>query len=392
MKYIISAPSLVLLACTLNIGIAEAGGVALSTQLVASGFDRPVFVTAPPGDATRLMVLEQETGRIMLIKNGVRVDQPFLDIDKRVTDSGGEQGLLGMAFHPDYANKRLIYVSYNDNNGNTKIDRYKVNKNLDKAKKKKRKNILSVNQPFSNHNGGMIAFSPNDDYLYIGLGDGGSADDPYNTAQRLNTLLGKFLRIDVDAVGAAYSIPSTNPFVATAGALGEIWSYGWRNPWRWSFDRQTGDLYAGDVGQDAIEEIDFQPGTSNGGENYGWKIAEGFSCRGGAGSCGDDSGYTAPIVDYSHFFGSAVVGGYVYRGTAIAGLGGTYFFADYTRARIWTLSYDGDDVSNFTERTDELDPPGAARINKPSSFGEDSAGELYIVDRDDGEIYKIIAG
>ena len=366
-------------------------GTSLSTELVASGFDKPVFLTAPPGDTTRLLVLEQETGKIMLIKNGTRVTKPFLDIGKRVTNDGGERGLLGLAFHPDYAKTRLLFVSYNDNNGNTRIESYKARKSRDTVKKKTRTKILAVEQPFDNHNGGMIAFGPNDNYLYIGLGDGGSADDPYNTAQRLEVILGKLLRIDVDAKGAAYANPATNPFVSNQNARGEVWSYGWRNPWRWSFDRTTGDLYAGDVGQDAVEEIDYQPGTSQGGENYGWKLTEGFACRGGGGSCGDDPGYTAPSLDYTHFSGTTVIGGYVYRGAAIADLAGTYFFADYTRARIWSLKYNGSSVSDFTERTGELDPPGSARINNPSSFGEDAAGELYIVDRNDGEIYKIIA-
>ncbi|NUM55352.1 MAG: PQQ-dependent sugar dehydrogenase [Candidatus Hydrogenedentes bacterium] len=391
MQFVVRVPVNLFLAGLVTCS-AWAGSVEIASQLVASGFDDPVFLTAPPNDPTRLMVLEQSTGRIMLIKNGSPVGTPYLDIDNRVTDDGGEQGLLGMAFHPEYAKNRYIFVSYIDNNGNTRIERYKARKSFDAVKKKTRAKILFVEQPFSNHNGGMIAFGPNDGYLYVGLGDGGSANDPYNTAQRLDTLLGKFLRIGVDGA-LPYTVPSTNPFVGEGGgALGEIWTYGWRNPWRWSFDRQTGDLYAGDVGQDAIEEIDFQTGTSEGGENYGWKVAEGFACRGGSGSCGGNTGYTPPILDYTHFDGTAVVGGYVYRGTAIAGLSGTYFFADYTRGRIWSLKYNGDDVTEFSERTDELDPPGLARINKPASFGEDSAGELYIVDRDDGEIYKIISG
>jgi glucose/arabinose dehydrogenase len=203
-------------------------------------------------------------------------------------------------------------------------------------------------------------------------------------------LLGKFLRIDVDH-GLPYTIPSGNPFVGGVNSRDEIWSYGWRNPWRWSFDRETGDLWAGDVGQDAIEEVDFQPADSDGGENYGWKTAEGFSCRGGSGSCGDDPGFTPPILDYSHFIGTTVVGGYVYRGTAIAPLKGVYIFADFGRARFWILRYDGNDVQDFTEITDDLDPPGSARINNPSSFGEDASGELYICDHQDGEIYKIIS-
>lgn len=391
MKCVPAPRTIAWIVCALMVPFVSPGDTTLATQLVASGFDKPLFVTAPPGDASRLLVLEQETGRVMLIKNGTRVATPFLDIGTLVSSDGGERGLLGMAFHPDYTLNRFVYVSYIDKNGDSMIERYKVRKDLDRAKKKSRSTVLKLAQPFSNHNGGMIAFSPKDKYLYVGFGDGGSANDPSNNAQDLGILLGKFLRIDVN-VRNRYVIPQTNPFVSDTGARGEIWSYGWRNPWRWSFDRKTGDLYAGDVGQDAVEEIDFQPGNSKGGENYGWKVAEGFACRGGGGSCGDDAGYTPPIVDYTHFEGTAVIGGYVYRGKAIPELAGTYFFADYTRGRIWSLRFDGTTVSEFTERTAELNPPGSARINKPSSFGEDSKGELYIVDHDDGEIYKIVPG
>ena len=222
---------------------AIAGGLNLSTQLVASGFDKPVFVTAPPGDNTRLLVVEQETGRIMLIKNGTRVTKPFLDIDNRVGDGGGEQGLLGLAFHPGYATNRLLFVNFTDNQGNTKIERFKARDDFDSVKQKSREPILRVAQPAPNHNGGMIAFGPSDGYLYIGLGDGGGADDGENYAQRLSELLGKFLRIDVDH-GLPYTIPSDNPFVSSANSRDEIWSFGWRNPWRWSFDRETGDRTA----------------------------------------------------------------------------------------------------------------------------------------------------
>ena len=371
------------------LGVAPAYA-ALATALVASGFHAPVFIASPPGDPARLFVLEQITGRIMLIKNGVKVATPFLDIGARVSDSGGERGLLGLAFHPDYATNRFFYVNYTDNDGDTVIERYKARASRDRAGRKSRTRILKVAQPYDNHNGGMIAFGPKDGYLYIGMGDGGNANDPQNNGQRLDTLLGKFLRIDVDAK-APYAIPPSNPFVSQANARDEIWSYGWRNPWRWSFDRQTGDLYAGDVGQDDFEELDFQPAASEGGENYGWNVAEGFSCRGGYGSCGEADPYTPPIIAYGRFFGSTIVGGYVYRGAAIPTLKGTYFYADFTRGRIWSLKYDGTTVSELVERTSELDPPGTARILNPSSFGEDSAGELYIADYDDGEIYKIVA-
>ncbi|MDZ4857623.1 MAG: PQQ-dependent sugar dehydrogenase [Candidatus Hydrogenedentes bacterium] len=368
---------------------ATAGGPGFRTELFMSGFENPVFLTAPPDDTTRIVVLEQESGSVFLIKNGVRQATPFLNIDKKVGSEDGEQGLLGLAFHPDYANNRFLYVNYTDNNGDTVIERYKAKKSFDKAGKKSKKRILKIAQPYSNHNGGMIAFGPNDGYLYIGMGDGGDADDPHNNGQTLNTLLGKMLRIDVDN-GDPYVNPSSNPFVPISAARSEIWSIGWRNPWRWSFDRLTGDIYVGDVGQDNVEEIDFQPADSEGGENYGWKIAEGFSCRGGSGTCGTDEGFTPPIIDYGHNEGQVVIGGYVYRGTAIPALAGTYFYADYSFGTIWSLKYDGNTVSDLTERTDDLDPVGTPRISGPCSFGEDAAGELYILDRDDGEIYKIV--
>ena len=375
--------------CIVNYPSATAGGPGFTTEFFVGGFDRPVFLTAPPGDTTRVVVVEQAEGRVMLVKNGVRVDKPFLDIDTRVGSDDGEQGLLGFAFHPNYASNRFVFVNYTNNDGDTIIERYKAKKNGDGAKKKTRKLILKISQPDTNHNGGMIAFGPNDGYLYVGMGDGGGANDPDNYGQRLNTLLGKFLRLDVDN-GNPYSIPPDNPFVGTAGAKPEIWSYGWRNPWRWSFDRETGDMYMGDVGQDNLEEIDFQPADSEGGENYGWKTAEGFACRGGFGPCGTDDGFTPPIIDYGHTEGRAVVGGYVYRGSAIPSLNGTYFYSDYSFGTIWSLKYNGTTVSDEADRTDDLDPAGSARISGPASFGEDAAGELYILDHDDGEIYKIV--
>lgn len=379
-----------LLPCVIVFSFGAYAGVnVIKTELVASGFQLPVFVCAPPGDPTRLFVVERKPGRIQLIKNGVRASEPFLDIDNKTNGNGEEQGLLGLAFHPDYATNRFFFVNYTGKDGATKIVRYKARKSLDRAKKKTGTLILTIPQPFDNHNGGMIAFSPIDKRLYIGTGDGGSANDPYNHGQRLDTLLGKLLRINVDA-GQPYSVPASNPFVGQSGARGEIWAYGLRNPWRWSFDRLTGALYMGDVGQVAREEVNYQPPTSTGGENYGWRIAEGFACLGGNGSCGTNSGFTPPIYDYTRDIGITVVGGYVYRGTAIPSLQGTYFFADFSFARIWSLKYNGVAVSEFTDRTAELDPPGSARIGAPSSFGEDANGELYIADYSDGEVYRIV--
>jgi hypothetical protein len=250
--------------------------------------------------------------------------------------------------------------------------------------------LLTIDQPYSNHNGGMIAFGSGDGYLYIGMGDGGSGGDPENRAQSDTTLLGKLLRIDVDG-GSPYAIPVDNPYVGTSGR-GEIWAIGIRNPWRYSFDRATHDLYIGDVGQGIWEEIDFQPSTSAGGENYGWRLMEGNHCYNPPTDC-DPGGLTDPIHEYDHSGGScSVTGGYVYRGAVMPFLRGTYLFADYCSGDIWSFDYDGDNLNNFTDRTAELDPPGGLTISNVSSFGEDAAGELYICDYADGEVYKIVPG
>ncbi len=363
---------------------------ALTARLVASGFDRPLYVTAPPGDTERLFVVEQVEARIWIVRGGQVLPEPFLDIDSRVHNGGGERGLLGLAFHPDYAENGYFYVNYTANGlaADTVIARYRVSADdPDRADPDSEAVIRRIDQPYTNHNGGMMAFGPRDGYLYVGMGDGGSSNDPQNRAQNLDTLLGKMLRLDVDSA-FPYAIPPDNPFVDHADARDEIWAYGLRNPWRFSFDRETGDLYIGDVGQSSREEINFQPAASTGGENYGWKVAEGFACRGGDGSCGTQPGFTPPIHDYGRDFGGSVTGGYVYRGAALPELRGTYFFADFISGRIWSLRYDGDNATEFVERTVELDPPGEATIDNVSSFGEDGRGELYIVDYD-GEIYRI---
>ena len=256
--------------------------------------------------------------------------------------------------------------------------------------------LLTIFQPFSNHNGGWIGFGPNDGFLYISTGDGGSAGDPGNRAQDItNQLLGKMLRIDVDGndgPGGNYGIPAGNPFVGITGD-DEIWAYGLRNPWRSSFDRATGDLYIADVGQNAWEEIDFQPADSTGGENYGWRCYEGDHTF-NAGGCPPAKTMVFPIHEYSHALGRSLTGGYVYRGCAIPTLDGTYFFADYVFTRLWSFSYDGNNVSNFTSRFAELSPSSDGfAINQISSFGEDARGELYIVDQGsgfDGQVFKVV--
>ncbi len=360
----------------------------LTTELVVSGLSSPVLVTAPPGDYDRIFIVEQLAGRIRIFKNGNLLSTPFLDISSKIL-SGGERGLLGLVFHPDFPDSGYFYVDYTRSpDGATVVARYSVTSNPDSADANSEVVLLTIAQPFSNHNGGMLAFGPNDGYLYIGMGDGGSGGDPNNNAQSDTTLLGKILRIDVNH-GPSDSIPSSNPYFGNPNVKNEIWAKGVRNPWRYSFDRATGDLYIGDVGQSVNEEIDFQPFDDPGGENYGWRCYEGDDPYNLSG-CGAASEYTFPIYQYGHTSGRcAITGGYVYRGCAVPDLQGTYFFGEYCTGEIWSLNYDGSTVSNFQDRTSELAPSGAT-IDRISSFGEDAYGEIYIVDYSDGQIFKIV--
>jgi glucose/arabinose dehydrogenase len=372
-------------------------GTPLTTVQVASGLTRPVFVTAPPGDTDRLFIVEQRSGTIGRIKilnldTGLVNATLFLSVPG--VSTGNEQGLLGLAFHPDYASNGYFYVNYTNSTGTTVVARYQVSAADPDVANPAGTVVLTVAQPFSNHNGGWIGFGP-DGYLYIALGDGGSANDPGNRAQNLNELLGKMLRIDVDNddfpadPNRNYAIPADNPFVGQPNTRGEIWHYGLRNPWRDSFDRLTGDLWIGDVGQGVWEEIDFQPASSAGGLNFGWRCMEGNHCTGLTGCTCNSPALTDPVQEYNHDFGCSVTGGYVYRGIQICDLQGTYFYADYCSAIIWSFRYDGSNVTEFTVRTAELDPPGSQSISSITSFGEDAAGELYIVSQD-GEIYKVV--
>jgi glucose/arabinose dehydrogenase len=377
----------------LTVGIlwcnAEVGAVPLTTVRVASGLNSPVFVTAPPGDTTRLFILEQNTALIRILQNGQILTTPFLNLSPRVGSSGYEQGLLGMAFHPDYAANGYFYVNYTDLAGNTVIARYQVTGNPNIADFNSEFIILTIPQPYSNHNGGMLAFAP-DGTLYIGTGDGGSGFDPQNRAQNGLSLLGKMLRIDVDGA-SPYAVPADNPFVGNTQMLGEIWAIGLRNPWRFSFDRATGDLYIGDVGQNLWEEVDFQAAGA-GGRNYGWRVYEGNHATGLSGLSGVVPSVTFPVYEFPHQGGAcSVTGGYVYRGAAIPDLAGTYFFADFCSNQIWSFRYINGGITQFQERTSELAPGGGLSITSISSFGEDARGELYIADLNGGEIFKIVA-
>jgi glucose/arabinose dehydrogenase len=359
----------------------------LTTIRVADGLTRPVFVCAAPGDTERLFIVEQD-GRIKILKGGTVLSRPFLDVSAIVRSIGNEQGLLGLAFHPQYSSNGYFYVNYTDNNGDTRVSRFRVSSDPDSADVSSEFNILFVDQPFSNHNGGMLAFGPNDGYLYISLGDGGSGGDPGDRAQSDNTLLGKILRIDVDG-GNPYTIPPDNPFSGSPSVLGEIWAKGLRNPWRYSFDRATGDMYIGDVGQGDWEEIDYEPASGPGGINYGWRCYEG-NHEYNTTDCSAPSAYQFPVTEYSHSLGCSVTGGYVYRGCAIPDLQGTYFFADYCSGNIWTFLYDGITVTEYAERSAELAPGGGLDVGGIVSFGEDAHGELYICDLFDGEVFKIV--
>ncbi|MFN0057878.1 MAG: PQQ-dependent sugar dehydrogenase [Planctomycetota bacterium] len=370
-----------------------AGGTPLTTVRIASGLSQPLYLTHAPGDTTRLFVV-LKAGIIRVIENGVLLATPFLNIDPLVDSTTLEWGMLGLAFHPDYATNGYFFVNYSANGGDTIIARYQVTANPNVADPASAYQILYLDQPSANHRGGWLDFGP-DGYLYDFQGDGGPQNDPNNRAQNLNLLLGKILRLDVDGVDdfpadatKNYSIPPTNPFVGIAGE-DEIWAYGLRNPWRGSFDRATGDLWIADVGQFQREEVDFQPAGFAGGANYGWRCIEGTLCTGMTGcTCGSPT-LTAPIHEYNHTFGVSITGGYVYRGCAIPDLVGTYFFADYQTERLWTLRYEAGVVVGLTERTVELDPP-TFTIDQIASFGEDALGEIYIVDLG-GEIFKVVA-
>lgn len=367
----------------------------LTTIRVASDLNRPVYVVHSPRDFGRVFIVEQ-TGRIKILQGGTVLDPPFLDIES-IVGFGGERGLLGLAFHPSYAGNGFFYVDYTNNSGNTVIGRYQVSGMPDAADPASELVLLTITQPDPNHNGGWIGFGP-DGYLYIASGDGGPWFDPSNRAQdTTNELLGKILRIDVDGddwpqdSARNYAIPPDNPFVGVEGD-DEIWTYGLRNPWRCAFDSEIGDLYIADVGQDNWEEVNFVSANSAGGENYGWRCMEAERCTGLGGCTCSSPALTPPIHAYAHAGPGciSITGGEVYRGCAISELQGTYFFADYCSEKIWSFRFDGTQVTGFQERTSELDPGAGLDIRTISSFGSDAYGEVYICDRNDGEVFKII--
>ena len=354
----------------------------LTTQRVVGGLDDPVDLQAPPGDHARLFVVEQ-AGRIRIVRNGA-VAATFLDIVPRV-GSGGERGLLGLAFHPRYAENGRFFVNYTDPAGDTHISEFRAQPaSSDSADPGSERQLLFVVQPFPNHNGGGLAFG-NDGRLYIALGDGGSGGDPFGNGQDLGTPLGKILRIDVDG-GAPFAVPLDNPFVGTPGAFPAIWAYGLRNPWRFSFDRATGDLMIGDVGQNAVEEVDVGLTSRRGGENYGWNIMEGSRCFDPPAGC-SSSGLTLPVVEYSHGDGCSITGGYVYRGCRMPGYHGTYFYGDYCTALVRSFRLQNGAAADQRDWTSAL----SRGVEAISSFGVDADGEIYIVDHT-GELYRVVPG
>ena len=346
----------------------------IELERLDGSYSLPLLVTHAGDGSGRLFVVEQR-GRILIIDRGRLLQTPFLDLTGRV-GSGNEQGLLGLAFHPDFEANGLFFINYTDNRGDTIISRFAVSSDPNRADDSSEVEVLSYGQPFSNHNGGHLAFGP-DGYLYISSGDGGSSGDPRNNAQDLDSLLGKILRVDVD--GLPFAIPPDNPFVGDSSARDEIWAFGLRNPWRFSFDGSTGDLYIGDVGQNRQEEIDFQPTASPGGENYGWRRKEGVSCFNPSSGC-DRPDLVDPILTYSHSQGCSVTGGYVYRGRSATALKGLYLFGDFCSGTIWAAEARADGLWQSTRLLDS-----GLSI---SSFGEDEAGEVYVVDRG-GRVFRL---
>lgn len=367
-----------LLAALTTVGAQPPDRAAIKLVPYARGLLQPTHINHAGDRSNRLFVTEQK-GRVMLVKEGAVLPEPFLDIRNRVSCCG-ERGLLSVVFPPGFAGKRYFYVNYTDREGDTVIARYRVTSNPDRADPQSEEILLKVEQPYPNHNGGQMAFGP-DGFLYIGMGDGGSAGDPQGNGQDPGTLLGKLLRIDVETGMKPYAVPSGNPFIKQKEWRPEIWVYGLRNPWRFSFDRKTGDLYIADVGQNRYEEIDFQPAASGGGENYGWNIMEGAHCFRGV-KC-QTAGLTLPVAEYPLQDGNcSAIGGMVYRGKLHPALEGIYFFADYCSGRIWSLER----VNGKWDMQLLLDTEYAV-----STFGEDEQGELYVGDHKSGAIYRITA-
>ena len=383
----------------------------LTTTRIVSGLTHPLCITHPPGDYTRLFILEQP-GRIRIydLQTNTLLPTPFLDVSSLIGSGVGylEYGLLGMCFDPRYATNGVFYITYTT--GTTTLSdpilaRGQVTANPNVADLASVTTILRIVYTRKEHRSGWCEFGP-DGYLYLTTGDGGE-NDPDNAGSNLTTLRGKILRLDVDGpddipgnadddgfpadANRNYCIPPTNPFFGSASNMQEIWAYGVRNAWRCAFDRATGDLWIGDVGQGQREELDFQPAASVGGENYGWRCLEGTRQTAYTGCVYPISGAIPPIYEYTHSVGQSVTGGNVYRGCAIPDLVGTYIFGDYQASKLFSLRYTvAGGVTNFTDRTAELAPGGGLNLQFPAAFGEDAYGEIYVCDWSGGEVFKII--
>ena len=345
---------------------------------IASGLTAPTDIQAA-GDGSGRLFFVQQNGIIRVFRNGVLISAPFLDIQTK-TRGGGERGLLGLAFPPNYGAKGHFYVNYTDLQGDTVVARYRLTNNADVADPNSETIIMRVDQPFPNHNGGQLQFGPRNGYLYIGLGDGGGARDPEENAQNRRARLGKMLRIDVESDLNQVRIPPDNPFVNDTGTLPEIWALGLRNPWRYSFDRETDDLWIADVGQSRAEEVNFQPASSRGGENYGWDLMEGLDCSSWTPGC-NPSQFTLPVLEYPRADGCSVTGGHVYRGSQWTNIMGVYLYSDYCSGRIWGVRREGDRWVN------SLLLNSARSV---STFGEAENGELYLADIASGQIFHIV--
>ncbi|MCB0075963.1 MAG: PQQ-dependent sugar dehydrogenase [Anaerolineales bacterium] len=351
----------------------SATGLTLQLEAVADGFTAPIGVVSADDGSGRLFVIEKGGLIRIVTTEGSVLDPPFLDVS-RLVSGAYEQGLLGLAFEPDRPDR--FYINYTDNDGDTVIARYRLSDDPNVADSESGETLLTIDQPAANHNGGQLQFGP-DGYLWIGMGDGGGAGDVYENAQNYMTLLGTLLRIDVSGE-RGYSVPSSNPFADGEGGVAEGWAFGLRNPWRFSFDRLTGELWIGDVGQGLWEEIDRAP-SDQAAINYGWPILEAADCFQSEGC--DSSGYQLPVTQYSHDEGCSVTGGYVYRGRAWPAMAGGYIFGDFCQGTIWAVASDAPEGSQATVLLEtEI---------QISSFGEDEAGELYLTDFGDGRLYRL---
>lgn len=348
----------------------------LAVEVVAEGLSNPLHLTSPPDDP-RLFVVEQP-GRIRIIADGRLLEEPFLDLTDRVR-SGGERGLLGLAFHPEYASNGRFFVNYTDENGDTRIEEYRVSQDPDRADPTAARLLLKVEQPFANHNGGLVVFGP-DGMLYVGLGDGGGAGDPEGNGQDTDTLLGSLLRLEVDGA-EPYTIPPDNPLADDPAGRPELWAWGLRNPWRFSFDAAEGMLYVADVGQNRYEEVNAVPAAAAG-LDYGWNIMEGRHCFAEP-DC-DPTGLVLPVLEYEHPEGCSVTGGHVYRGGALPEVVGHYLYSDFCGG--WLRSFRLEDGEAVERREWEV-----GDLGQVLSFGEDADRELYILSAN-GRVYRLVAG